>query len=74
MILSDCCSGNMDFATLENINRSFKKKKVMNKTDARPIPKLLTMDKILFKKFGIKFKLIFEVRLEVFKAFDESIP
>ncbi len=36
----------------------------MNKTDAKPIPKLLTIDKMLLRKLGIKFKFSFDAILE----------
>ena len=41
-----------------NIFRSFKKKNVINSTEANPIPKLLIVPKREFKKSGIKLKFI----------------
>ena len=46
-----------------NIFRSFKKKNVINSTEANPIPKLLMVPKIEFKKLGMTPKFIFEVML-----------
>ena len=56
-----------------NIFRSFKKKNVINSTEANPIPKLLIVPKREFKKSGIKLKFILEVMFASFKTCAESI-
>jgi hypothetical protein len=50
---------------------SVQKKK--NKTDANPIPKLLMVARIAFKKLGIILKFILELISDAFSIFDESI-
>ena len=57
-IWSSWLFGIKSLAPKMNIFRSFKKKNVINSTEANPIPKLLIVPKREFKKSGIKLKFI----------------
>ena len=45
----------------------------MNNTEAKPIPKLLIVPKIEFKKLGMKLKFTFDEILASFNIWAESI-
>jgi hypothetical protein len=64
--LSSWPSGINFFALVINKFRSLRKKNVINKTDANPIPKLLMVARIAFKKLGIILKFILELISDAF--------